>query len=148
MRHTTHPLEFFPYLCTVIKRNTICKDLPKDISSNTLATFGNGWPTIKVKRSEFHLAEEDKYDCLEDKWAAILINGGTLVVYDDYEVEELEEGEKPTKYTLTLKDVRKGLRLMKKNYPNHYNDLMEECEDAITGDVWLQLAVFGELIYG
>ena len=46
----------------------------------SLATFGNGWPTIKVKRSEFHLAEEDKYDCLEDKWAAILINGGTLVL--------------------------------------------------------------------
>lgn len=114
----------------------------------SVATFGNYWPVIKIKRSEYHLAEEDKYDCLEDKWAAILINGGTLVVYDDYEAEELEEGEKPTKYTLTLKDVRKGLRLMKKNYPNHYSDLMEECEDAITGDVWLQLAVFGELIYG
>ena len=114
----------------------------------SVATFGNGWPVIKIKRSEYHLAEEDKYDCLEDKWAAILINGGTLVVYDDYEVEELEEGEKPTKYTLDLKAVRKGLRLMKKNYPRHWADLVEENDDLITGDVWLQLAVFGELIYG
>lgn len=109
----------------------------------SLATYGNYWPAIKIKRSQYHLAEEYKNECLEDKWAAILINGGTLFVYDEYEDEEV-----PVKYPLTLKDVRKGLRLMKKLYPSHYADLMEENDDAITGDVWLQLAVFGELIYG
>lgn len=115
----------------------------------SVATFGNYWPTIKIKRSEYHLAEEYKNECLEDKWAAILINGGTLVVYDEYEMDnELNDNELPTKYTLTLKDVRKGLRLMKKEYPSHYADLVEENDDAITGDVWLQLAVFGEVIYG
>ena len=115
----------------------------------SVATFGNYWPIVKIKRSEYHLAEEDKYDCIEDKWAAVLINGGTLVVYDEYEMDsELNEGEEPTKHYLTLKDVRKGLRLMKKLYPEHYADLVEENDDLITGDVWLQLAVFGELIYG
>ena len=115
----------------------------------SVATFGNYWPCIKIKRSEYHLAEEHKYECIEDKWAAILVNGGTLVVYDEYEMDnELNENELPTKYTLTLKDVRKGLRLMKKLYPEHYADLVEENDDLITGDVWLQLAVFGELIYG
>lgn len=115
----------------------------------SVATFGNYWPIVKIKRSEYHLAEEDKYDCIEDKWAAVLINGGTLVVYDEYEMDsELNEGEEPTKHYLTIKDVRKGLRLMKKEYPHHYADLVEEDDDAITGDVWLQLAVFGELIYG
>ena len=49
----------------------------------SLATYGNYWPTIKIKRSQYHLAEEYKNECLEDKWAAILINGGTLVVYDE-----------------------------------------------------------------
>ena len=115
----------------------------------SVAIFGNSWPAIKIKRSEYHLAEEYKNECIEDKWAAILINGGTLVVYDGYEMEsELNEGEDPTKHYLTLKDVRKGLRLMKKKYPHHYADLVEENDDAITGDVWLQLAVFGEVIYG
>jgi hypothetical protein len=37
---------------------------------------------------------------------------------------------------------------MKKEYPYHYADLVEGNDDAETGDVWLQLAVFGELIYG
>ena len=119
--------------------------------SNLLSTalFGSYWADITIKRSEYHLAEEYKNECLEDKWAAILINGGTLVVYDEYEMDsELNDGEEPTKHYLTLKDVRKGLRLMKKEYPHHYADLVEENDDAITGDVWLQLAVFGEVIYG
>ena len=115
----------------------------------SVATFGNSWPCIKIKRSQYHLAEEHKYECIEDKCAAILVNGGTLVVYDEYEMDnELNENELPTKYTLDLKAVRKGLRLMKKEYPNHWADLVEENDDLITGDVWLQLAVFGEVIYG
>ena len=115
----------------------------------SVALFGSYWADIRIKRSEYHLAEEDKYDCREDKWAAVLLNGGTLVVYDYAECEgELYENEEPTKHYLTLKDVRKGLRLMSKEYPHHYADLVEENDDAITGEVWLQLAVFGEVIYG
>ena len=115
----------------------------------SVATFGNYWPTIKIKRSEYHLAEEYKNECLEDKWAAILINGGTLLVNDYSDCDnELYEDDNPTQHTLTLKDVRKGLRLMKKEYPSHYADLVEENDDAETGDIWLQLAVFGEVIYG
>jgi hypothetical protein len=61
---------------------------------------------------------------------------------------ELNDGEEPTKYHLTMNNVRKGLELMRDQYPRHYADLVEEQDDAITGDVWLQLATFGELIYG
>ena len=119
--------------------------------SNLLSTalFGSYWADIAIKRSEYHLAEEYKNECLEDKWAAILINGGTLLVNDYSDCDnELYEDDEPSKHTLTLKDVRKGLRLMKKEYPSHYADLVEENDDAETGDIWLQLAVFGEVIYG
>jgi hypothetical protein len=37
---------------------------------------------------------------------------------------------------------------MRDQYPRHFADLVGEDDDAITGDVWLQLAVFGEVIYG
>ena len=71
------------------------------------------------------------------------------MVYDYSDCNnELYEDDEPSKHTLTLKDVRKGLRLMKKEYPSHYADLVEENDDAETGDIWLQLAVFGEVIYG
>ena len=107
----------------------------------SVSTYGNGWPDIRIKRSQYHLAEEDKYDCIEDKWAAILLNGGTLVVHDLYDDDD-------AKYNLDLKAVRKGLKLMKEQYPRHWADLVEENDDLITGDVFLQLAVFGELVYG
>ena len=117
----------------------------------SVATYGNSWAYIKIKRSEMHLAEEDKYDCREDKWASILLNGGTLMVHDAYEEEEtfneLTEEYVITRYPLDLKAVKKGLRLMKEQYPRHWADLVEENDDLITGDVWLQLAIFGELVY-
>lgn len=110
----------------------------------SVATYGNAWPFIRIKRSESNLVGEYD-DCLEEKWASVLLGGGTLVVHDLYEEED---GEGEVKYPLDMKAVRKGLRLMRDLYPRHWADLVEEEDDLITGDVWLQLAVFGELIYG
>jgi hypothetical protein len=41
-----------------------------------------------------------------------------------------------------------GLRLMREKYPKHYADVIGENDDATTADVLLQLAAFGEIIYG
>ena len=115
----------------------------------SVATYGNGWPVIKVFKSDSEKGLFDKCDCREDKWATALLKGKGIVVYDCYEMDsELNDGEEPTKYHLTMDGVRKGLELMRDQYPRHYADLMEEEDDAVTGDVWLQLAVFGELVYG
>ena len=72
------------------------------------------------------------------------------MVYDQYVIEdaETEEEKAEGRHPITLADVEKGLELMRDQYPHHYADLVEEEDDAITGDVWLQLAVFGEVIYG
>ena len=154
LRHLSGQVVEKCYLCNVIKKQEVMLTQSHFLTHEGLsdllsvATYGNYWPILKIKRSEYHLAEEDKHDCLEDKWAAILINGGTLVVYDDYEMGELDENELPTKYALDLKGVRRGLRLMKKNYPDDYADLVTGQDDLNTGDIWLQLAVFGEVIYG
>ena len=115
----------------------------------SVATSGNYWPVIRTYREDREAGLFEGCDCLEDKWAAALLKGHGLVVYDNYEMDsELSEGEKPTKYTLTLKKVKDGLRKMRDEYPRHWADLVEEQDDAVTGDVFLQLAVFGELIYG
>jgi hypothetical protein len=42
----------------------------------------------------------------------------------------------------------RGLQLMADKYPNHFADFMQENDDATTSDVFLQLSVFGELIFG
>ena len=115
----------------------------------SVATYGNYWPVIKAYKSDKDKGLFNDCECREDKWAKALMEGKGVVVYDCYEMDsELNEGETPTKHYLTMENVQKGLELMRDEYPRHYADLMEEEDDAITGDVWLQLAVFGELIYG
>lgn len=115
----------------------------------SVATYDNYWPIIRAFKSDNERGLFKDCECREDKWAKALMEGKGVVVYDNYEMDsELNEGETPTKHYLTMENVQEGLELMRDEYPRHYADLMEEEDDAITGDVWLQLAVFGELIYG
>jgi hypothetical protein len=45
--------------------------------------------------------------------------------------------------------LQKGLALMAKNYGfTHYADFVNENDDANTADVFLQLSLFGEVIFG
>lgn len=116
----------------------------------SVATYGNYWPAIKAYKSDADKGLFENCECREDKWAEALMHGKGIVVYDCYALDDAvtEEEESEARHTITMDDVRKGLELMRDEYPRHYADLMEEDDDLITGDVWLQLAVFGELIYG
>lgn len=50
---------------------------------------------------------------------------------------------------LTLKSLEAGLRIMAGGkLVFHFNDIIAENDDATTSDVLVQLAVFGELVYG
>ena len=109
----------------------------------SVAPYGTGWPCVHIKESDRALLEGDDDDFIEGAWATVLLKGGTLLVDDLY----AEEGDQET-YELTLEGVKKGLEKMKEEYPRHWADLVEENDDLITGDCFLQLAVFGEWIYG
>jgi hypothetical protein len=63
--------------------------------------------------------------------------------------EDIDEDEKPKTHNIGLKDIKQGLELMSKNYfDTHWTAIVTENGDAITADVFLQLAVFGEVRYG
>ena len=116
----------------------------------SVATYGNEWPVIKAFKSDAENGLFDDCECREDKWAKALMQGKGVVVYDCYALDEAEteEEKNDARHTITMDNVLKGLELMRDEHPRHYADLMEEDDDLTTGDVWLQLAVFGELIYG
>ena len=120
----------------------------------SVATYGNAWPVVKAYKSDNDKGLFADCDCREDKWAEGLLHGKGVMVYDCYDENIDEDADDFTpfpdsaKHPITIADVQKGLELMRDQYPRHYADLVEEEDDAITGDVWLQLAVFGELIYG
>lgn len=50
-------------------------------------------------------------------------------------------------HTLDLAAIKRGLDLMARLYPKDFNDFMQENDDANTADMFLQLAVLGEIVY-
>lgn len=46
------------------------------------------------------------------------------------------------------KHIQRTLQLMADKHPFHWEEFMHENEDANTGDVFFQLLVFGEVVYG
>lgn len=60
----------------------------------------------------------------------------------------LTDAETGERYELTLEGARKGLVLMAEKHPRHWKDLVSDNMDAETADVWLQLSVFGEIVFG
>jgi len=70
-----------------------------------------------------------------------LNKGGALMIGDDDDPKH-----NPTR--LDLDAIQNGLQLMADKYPSHYADFIMENEDASTGDVFLQLCLFGDVIYG
>ncbi len=68
-----------------------------------------------------------------------LLPGGALWIQTEDEDERL---------TLDIKACAKGLELMSIKHPRHWNDFITEGDDAITADVFLQLATMGEVVYG
>lgn len=53
-----------------------------------------------------------------------------------------------TPYLLNDEAIQNGLRLMPTLCPHHWADVVNDNVDADTADVFLQLCVFGELVYG
>jgi hypothetical protein len=60
----------------------------------------------------------------------------------------IEDKEEKTTHTLTKDKVISGLKTMAVKYPRHFMDFINENDDSITADIFLQSCLFGEVIYG
>ena len=106
------------------------------------ASYGSSWfafGTHKDTPDEIYQSAKDCYDCREDIWSYVLMNGGYLLVED---VEEEKD------YRLTLQDIINGFKITMLNYPEQYAAIMTENADLYDADCVIQCAVFGELTYG
>lgn len=72
------------------------------------------------------------------------VYGGELKIIVD--PNETVEGKEIV--TLTQDKLQAGLQVMHDKYPHHWADFINQNDDAITGDVFLQCCVFGDAIYG
>ena len=65
--------------------------------------------------------------------------GGSLVV--GVKGEDIHD-------SLDRNTINFGLEVMKNKYPKHFNDMIEENDDCVTADVFLQCCLFSEIVYG
>jgi hypothetical protein len=78
--------------------------------------------------------------------------GGTIVLVDT-EAEagyDAEHDEGPADHIIEIdrEKLRDGLEVMSRDYPRHFKDFINENDDAITADVFVQCVCFGEVVYG
>ncbi len=51
-------------------------------------------------------------------------------------------------HELSLDKLKAGLQVLAEKYPHHFKDIIQESGDATTGDVLVQCALFGDIVYG
>jgi hypothetical protein len=114
----------------------------KDLLTCALEGGSNHWYMIL----EFHYPEGQSKESLGLEYPHIdlpFIAGGSLLIGD-------KEAPDPKKDAVQLDraTMERGLAAMPVLHPKAWADFMAENEDANTGDVFLQCAVFGDVVFG
>lgn len=60
----------------------------------------------------------------------------------------LRDNESEDTWVFDRAAVQRGLEVMQAKYPRHWADFIGENDDATTGDVFVQCAVLGEIVFG
>lgn len=61
---------------------------------------------------------------------------------------DMEPIEGAKVFRLSDNSIQKGLKMMANKYPRHFGDFMDDNDDAITADVFLQCCLLEDLVYG
>lgn len=83
--------------------------------------------------------DKEGWSALGGIYRAPLTSDGYLMFEDE------EDGQT---YKLNRDNIAAGLQKMAEEYPTSWGDFIAENEDAITGDVFLQLCLLGDVVYG
>jgi len=79
---------------------------------------------------------------------------GTVYKHVDYPLTggavlcQVTDEDEPEKLVLDGAAIERGLKLMAEKWPRHWADFIGENEDASTGDVFVQMCLLGEVVYG
>lgn len=115
------------------------------ISNAIVGVFENGYsPWVHSVES---LTEYESNGTIwyarEDYWR----DGGRMrVTYEDPNF--VEDSEKNASMEIGLPEILAGIEKMAIHQRDHFNDLVNENDDAITHDVLFQFVVLGEIVYG
>lgn len=123
---------------------SVIKELSNDQIAGLLCTGFEGgmtgqWAEV-VRRHKPSVLPEFAGD-----WNEYPLYSFPLAVDGSIEIRDIETD---TIHKLDRESIVKGLKIMADKYPRHFNDFIDENDDAITGDVFVQCCVLGDCIYG
>jgi len=130
-------------LQNMLKRiNQLGKNAVSDLISTAFEGGSNYWasvvstqaPTKITFRSELFASDAEPHRYYD--WP--LNEGGSVTIDADGE----SEGE------LNLQSIEKGLELLAEKYPDRFVAICDEDYDAEDADVFLQLAILNEVVFG
>ena len=102
------------------------------------------------KIAQLKLAKEHRGEtyCPEDKWADILLNGGTIVAFDFYDKDD--EGDEGKPYLITLETFLGGLESAYAECPDSMTEVekFDGSADYYDANNVVQCIMFGEVVYG
>jgi len=73
---------------------------------------------------------------------------GCALVLELHEKTKCWDGEVRDRVELDLAAIQRGTQVMADKYPNYFVELFDHGGDAVSGDVFAQCCVFGDVIYG
>lgn len=128
------------------------KDISKQDISNLLCSAMEGGSNYWYMIEEYLEPPEIDFDSFKDDY---VMAGPKVYKHLHYPLSEgggilfeIEEGVTYRTKKLDLTSIKDGLEIMWQKYPKHFTDFLTDSGDAITGDVFLQCCLFGELVYG
>ena len=110
----------------------------EDLLCCALEGGSNYWYTIA--RYNYPPGETGETSTFEYLHLELPFKGGSVIIEDQF--DDFPEKE------LDMDAIEQGLQLLERLYPGLFADFMQENEDATTGDTFLQLCLYGEVIYG
>jgi hypothetical protein len=106
-----------------------------------------------------HLPKEVRYKAKEmgqpvsEAIGEYILNGGYVQFYDaeeEYDDDDYTEthSDKGLLGTVDMNSILEAITIVKKDYPDVWENILDEQYDANDADIFLQLCVMGEVVYG
>jgi hypothetical protein len=127
-----------------------------DLFITALEGGSNHWYYIKHIPRDVSYAMNHLGSSGSDAIANYLMDGGKIYFYDIEEVDihddsdalSVEDDDKGYLGYVDIDNILEGITILKRDYDDIYERILDEQYDANDADVFLQLCVMGEVVYG
>lgn len=110
---------------------------------NLLISALEGGSNYWCQIAGYQYAEGKKANAYEFRHVEVVFDGGKILLN-----EFGDEGDTIQQFVVGLDELKEGIRRMARDDTYHWKNIVEENDDAETGDVFLQMTLFDEIRYG